>query len=103
MTDLQKVIDLISIDAILMPDQIAHVTSFLVSCRRIKAYLEKAKSTDIIIAWYGESINELSELENEIERCIRNGVVDDRASAELANIRRHTVVIVDQIDRKSVV
>ncbi len=65
MTDLQKVIDLIAIDAILMPDQIAHVTSFLVSCRRIKAYLEKAKSTDIIIAWYGESINELSELEKE--------------------------------------
>ncbi|HWQ40682.1 MAG TPA: DNA mismatch repair protein MutS [Desulfosporosinus sp.] len=100
MTDLQKVIDLIAIDAILMPDQIAHVSSFLVSCRRIKAYLEKAKSTDIIIAWYGESINELSELENEIERCIRNGIVDDKASAQLADIRRHTVVTIDQIKAK---
>jgi len=100
MTDMQKVIDLISIDAILMPDQIAHLTSFLVSCRRIKAYLEKAKSTDIIIAWYGESINELSELENEIERCIRNGIVDDKASAELANIRRHTAITIDQIKAK---
>ena len=100
MTDLQKVIDLIAIDAILMPDQIAHVSSFLVSCRRIKAYLEKAKSTDIIIAWYGESINELSELENVIERCIRNGIVDDKASAELADIRRHTAITIDQIKAK---
>jgi len=96
MTDLQKVIDLITIDAMLLPDQIAHVLSFLVSCRRIKAYLEKAKSTDIIIAWYGESINELSELEKEIERCIRNGIVDDKASTELANIRRHTAITIDQ-------
>src|SRR5665648_936927 len=100
MTDLQKVIDLIAIDAILMPDQIAHVSSFLVSCRRIRAYLEKAKSTDIIIAWYGESINQLSELENEIERCIRNGIVDDKASTELANIRRHTAITIDQIKAK---
>ncbi|MHB8075561.1 endonuclease MutS2 [Desulfosporosinus fructosivorans] len=100
MTDLQKVIDLITIDAMLTPDQIAHVSSFLVSCRRIKAYLDKAKSTDIIIAWYGESINELSELENEIERCIRNGIVDDKASAELANIRRHTAITIDQIKAK---
>lgn len=100
MTDLQKVIDLITIDAMLTPDQIAHVSSFLVSCRRIKAYLEKAKSTDIIIAWYGESINELSELENEIGRCIGHGIVDDKASVRLADIRRHTTITIDQIKAK---
>ena len=100
MTELQKVIDLIAIDAILMPDQIAHVASFLVSCRRIKAYLEKAKSTDILIAWYGESINDLSQLEKEIERCIRTGIVDDKASAELANLRRHSAITIDQIKAK---
>ena len=100
MTDLQKVIGLISIDAMLMPEQIAHVSSFLVSCRRMKTYLKKAEATNVNIAWYGQSINELSELENEIDRCIRNGVVDDRASTRLADIRRLTHITIDQIKAK---
>lgn len=100
MTELHKVLEPIAIDAILMPEQIAHVSSFLVSCRRMKAYLKKAKSTDTNIAWYGESINELSELENEIDRCIRNDTVDDRASTQLAYIRRQTGVTIDQIKTK---
>jgi DNA mismatch repair protein MutS2 len=100
MTDLQKVIGLIAIDVMLMPDQIAHVSSFLVSCRRMKAYLKKAETTDTNIAWYGGSINELSELENEIDRCIKNGVVDDKASTRLADIRRLTGTTSDQIKVK---
>lgn len=100
MTELQKVIDLITIDAILMPDQITHISSFLVSCRRMKAYLMRAKSTNTNIAWYGESINELSELENEIDRCIKNGMIDDKASAQLANIRRQINTTLDQIKTK---
>lgn len=100
MADLQKVIDLIAIEAMLMPDQIAFVSSFLVSCRRMKAYLRKAEATDSNIAWYGGSIDELRELENEIERCIINGVVDDKASARLGGIRRQIVITTDQIRAK---
>jgi dsDNA-specific endonuclease/ATPase MutS2 len=100
MTDLQKVIDLIAIDAMLMPEQISYVASFLASCRRMKTYLKKAETTDTNIAWYGGSIDPLTELENEIERCIRNGMVDDKASARLADIRRKTVITTDQIKAK---
>jgi len=100
MAELRKVIDLIGIDAMLIPDQIAHVSSFLVSCRRMKSYLKKAEATDTNIAWYGGSINELTELECEIEQCIRNGIVDDKASNQLANIRRKTVFTTDQIKAK---
>ncbi|MHB8126550.1 MAG: endonuclease MutS2 [Desulfitobacteriaceae bacterium] len=100
MTDLQKVIDLIAIDAMLMPEQIMYVSSFLASCRRMKTYLKKAEATDTNIAWYGGSINALAELENEIERCIRNGMVDDKASARLANIRRQIGITTDQIKTK---
>ncbi len=100
MAELRKVIDLIAIDAMLIPDQIAHVSSFLVSCRRMKSYLKKAEATDANIAWYGGSINELTELECEIEQCIRNGIVDDKASNQLANIRRKTVFTTDQIKAK---
>lgn len=100
MSELQKVIDRIAIEAMLMPDQIAHVSSFLVSCRRMKAYLRKAEATDSNIAWYGGSIDKLAELENEIEQCIRNGIVDDKASVQLDGIRRQIVITTDQIKAK---
>ncbi|WP_101909725.1 endonuclease MutS2 [Marasmitruncus massiliensis] len=100
MSELQKVIGLIAIEAMLTPDQITHVSSFLVSCRRMKAYLRKAEATDLKIAYYGGSINELAELENEIERCIRNGVVDDKASTQLGDIRRQIMITTDQMKAK---
>ena len=100
MTELQKIIDLIAIEAMLMPEQIAHVLSFLVSCRRMKAYLRKAEATASHIASYGGAIYEHEKLESEIERCIRNGIVDDKASARLDSIRRQMVTTADQIKSK---
>ena len=66
----------------------------------MKAYLRKAEVTDADIAWYGGSIDILPELEKEIERCIRNGLVDDRASARLCDIRRQIAITADQIKAK---
>lgn len=100
MPELQKIIDLIAIEAMLVPDQITRVSSFLIACRRMKAYLRKAEATDSKIAWYGGSICELTELENEIERCIRNGIVDDKASAQLDGIRRQMIITSDHIKAK---
>lgn len=100
MTELQKVIDLVAIEAMLTPDQIAVVSSFLVSCRRMKVYLKRAQAANSDIAWYGGSIDELPELEEEIERCIRSGTVDDRASSRLAGIRRQIIDANDQIRAK---
>ena len=100
MSELRKVIDLVSIDAMLAPEQIAIVSSFLVSCRRMKKYLRKAQAADSNIAWYEGSIDELPELENEIERCIRNGMVNDRASNQLERIRRQIIDTNAQIKSK---
>jgi len=100
MTELQKVIDLVAIGAMLTPDQIVQVSFFLVACRRMKAYLKRAQAANSDIAWYGGSINELPELEEEIERCIRNGTVDDRASSQLEGIRRKIAETDDQIKAK---
>lgn len=100
MTDLQKIIDLINIEAMLMPEQIERVLTFLNSCRRMKEYLRKAESTGLNIALYGRSIDELQELENEIKRCIVNAAVADKASAQLDGTRRQIVIIGDQIKEK---
>lgn len=100
MTELTKIIDLISIGAMLMPDQIEHVLAFLVSGRRMKEYLRKAESTGSNIALYGGSIIELSELENEIRKCIVNSAVADKASPQLDSIRRQIAITADQIKEK---
>jgi len=100
MAELQKVLNLIAIDAMLLPEQLIQVSSFLAACRRMKAYLKRAEATGAAMAWYGGSLNELPELEKEIDRCIRNGSVDDKASARLADIRRQTVLTIEQIKAK---
>ena len=100
MSELERVLGEIEIGAMLSPEQILHVGDFLVACRRMKLYLRKVESTDIEIAFYGTSIHDLSELENEINRCIRNGQVDDRASSQLHALRRKIGSMGEQIKTK---
>ncbi len=100
MADLDKTLGLLGVDALLTPEQVGHVYTFLMACRRLKEYLKRAESTGSDIAYYGGSIALLPELENEIDRCIRNGQVDDRASQILLDIRRKISSTGEQIKSK---
>ena len=80
MTDLEKIMGLLNADAMLIPEQITHVASFLSSCKRLSAYLHKAE--------YGNALLDVSALEEEITRCIHNERVDDRATPQLYTLRR---------------
>ncbi|MCL2399426.1 MAG: DNA mismatch repair protein MutS [Defluviitaleaceae bacterium] len=88
MTELEKIIGLINADAMLIPEQIGNVATFLISCSRMKTYLKKAESTETDISLYGNSMVDLSDLEEEISRCLHNGQVDDRATPKLHDLRR---------------
>jgi len=94
MTDMEKIIVLLSVDAMLTPDNITNVATFLTSCTRMKTYLKKAETTEAGIAFYGNAMLDMSDLEQEITRCILGGLVDDRATPQLHDIRR-------AIERKS--
>ncbi len=100
MENLHKVLALIAVDAMLLPEQIAHVLSFLVSCRRMKQYLKKAEDGGMAVAFYGASLDPLEDLSGELDRCIINGVVDDKASTALSNIRRQIGNTKEQIKLK---
>lgn len=100
MENLQKTLALVEADAMLVPEQLLHVTAFLAACRRMKQYLKKAETTGDEVAFYGGSLGELPALSEEIERCIINGSVDSRASAELHGIRRQMDNTRDQIKEK---
>jgi len=88
MTDLEKVIGLVNADAMLTPDDISKVQSFLIACTRMMAYLKRAEITESEIAMYGNSMLDLSDLEGEISNCLHNGRVDDRATPRLHDLRR---------------
>jgi dsDNA-specific endonuclease/ATPase MutS2 len=100
MENLLKVLELIAVDAMLMPEQITHVLSFLISCRRMKQYLKKAELGGTAVAFYGASLDPLDDLSDELDRCIINGVVDDRASPALSDIRRRIGCTREQIKQK---
>lgn len=100
MENLHKVLGLIAVDAMLLPEQIAHVASFLVSCRRMKQYLKKAEIGGMAVAFYGASLDEMADLAAEIDRCIVNGLVDDTASPALKNLRRQITNAREQIKLK---
>ncbi len=88
MNELDKILDLCSKGAMLVPEQLILVAQFLISCKRMKAYLKKAEASSLEIAYYGGSVNDLGDLLEEIDRSIRNGRVDDSASTKLRDIRR---------------
>lgn len=100
MTELDKILELSSKGAMLIPEQLLYVAQFLISCKRMKSYLKKAEALQVEIAYYGGSINDLSDLYEEIDRSIRNGYVDDSASPRLRDIRRKLVSISDQVKSK---
>lgn len=54
----------------------------------MQSYLKKAELLNAMIASYGQVLEPLGYLRDEIERCIRVDHVDDHASTELAGIRR---------------
>lgn len=88
MDSLEKSLTLLQKGMILMPEDLENIAKFLTSCRRLKIYLKKAENSFTSVSVYGNSIIDLSEIEDEINKTIRNGHVDDKASSLLNDIRR---------------
>ncbi|MDF2685355.1 MAG: MutS domain, partial [Clostridia bacterium] len=88
MKDIDKLLILCEKGSMLMPEQLSGIAQFINSCKRMKTYLKKAAELNISVACYGFSFYDLDDLYNEIDRLIRNGKVDDHASAALHNLRR---------------
>jgi len=100
MEGLDKSLTLIDKGSILMPDQLGNISQFLTACRRMKTYLKKAEGSFTSVACYGNSIYDLSNIEEEINRAIRGSQVDDKASSQLFSIRRKIENVGMQIKSK---
>ncbi len=100
MNDLEKSLVLLEKGGLLMPEQLENIAQFFTSCRRLKEYLKKAEGRSTSVAAYGNSIYDLSHIENEISRIVRGSRLDDRASPALAEIRRKITDTESQVKSK---
>lgn len=73
---------------LLTADELELVRQFAVQSMRLVRYLNKNEELDLTISSYGKGMADLEILKDEIERCIRNGKVDDYATKEIKEIRK---------------
>ncbi|MDL2232487.1 DNA mismatch repair protein MutS [Ruminococcaceae bacterium OttesenSCG-928-L11] len=100
MKGVDAVLTLCQADSMLLPEQLESLSMFASSCLRMEAYLKRAGEIDDRIASYGGGFADLSELRNEIDRCIRSGIVDGDATPGLRDARRKIEQTEAQIKEK---
>ncbi|UQZ34175.1 DNA mismatch repair protein MutS [Paenibacillus sp. PK3_47] len=76
------------------------VSTFLHSCGQLRKYMASKEHTAPRIAAYAASLMELRAVREEIERCIRFGVIEDQASKGLERVRKRIAVAKDRLNRK---
>lgn len=73
----------------LEPEDLTMMSDFLRGCRKVKRFIKDKEGYAPTLCLYGENISDLSDIEEEINRCIRGSIVDSNASKELKKIRRN--------------
>ena len=81
-------IDKIEKGSSLDPEDLAIMSDFLRGCRKVKSFIKDKEGYAPTLSSDGESITDLSFIEEEINRCIRGSIVDSNSSRELKKIRR---------------
>ncbi|WP_066054038.1 endonuclease MutS2 [Robertmurraya korlensis] len=84
----------------LRPDLLIKLYDFLDCCGKMRRFMKDKEYIAPRVTSYIYSIEELPGLAEEINRCIRNGVVDDYASKELLKIRKQMAIQEDRLKEK---
>lgn len=72
----------------LTESQLEETASVLTMVKRLKDYLNRAKSLGVSLPYYEENLDAMEEVREEIERTIRGGKVDDYATRLLKSLRQ---------------
>lgn len=78
----------------------ANIRLFLQGCGQLASYMASKQAIAPRIAVFADSLHELASLKREIDRCIRNGQVDDGASRELTKARRKIAAVAEKIKNR---
>lgn len=85
---------------VLMPGDLDCIKSLLECTRRIRKFMTSMQTAAPVVSTYAMSMFELGELYEEIDRCIRDGRVDDRATPELHSIRKKISIADERMKQK---
>lgn len=84
----------------LRPDGLTKLYIFLDTCKKLKKYMADKQFLAPRVSAYVYSIEDIPEVADEINRCIRNGRVDDYASRELLRIRKQLAIQEERLKDK---
>lgn len=85
---------------IISPSELESVCGVLHESKRLKSFMSGRNYEAPLISSYALSLYELDGVAGEIERCIYQGRVIDKASAQLSKIRKRIAIIEDRIKSK---
>lgn len=97
LSGIETVLQLSGTGYVFSEQDFANIRLFLQGCGQLQTYMAAKASIAPRIAGYAGSMHELSELKREIDRCIRNGQVDDGASRDLLKARRKIAAVAEKI------
>ncbi|MQR94154.1 endonuclease MutS2 [Fictibacillus phosphorivorans] len=84
----------------LTPEQLTLIFGLLENVSRMQRFMKDKASVGPGVSSYAYSMFDLSDLKEEIYRCIRNGRVDDHASKALLKVRKKITVVEERIKSK---
>ena len=88
------------IAAVLSPDELTAVKELLLCVKKLKKFMNSMATIAPTISSYALSMFELPDLYDEIDRCILNGSVSDRATPELGRIRKKMAIADERVKHK---
>ncbi len=95
-----SLLDKLNKEMVLQPDQLEKIKHVLIMTKKFKAFMETNHHLAPNISQYVYSMYELQDVKEEINRCIYNGKVDDKASPQLAKVRKQMYIVEGRIKSK---
>lgn len=97
---IEKVMEKLGKVSAMLPEDFTVLRNVLTGVARIKRYMKDRTELAPNVASYAASMHELEDLVSEIDRCILDNRVDDRATADLARIRKRIAIVEERITSK---
>ncbi len=97
---IEKVMEKLGKVTALLPDDLMTLRGMLIGAGRMMGYMRNRLLIAPTVASYASSMHELEDLVNEIDRCILDNRVDDKATSELSRIRKRIAIVEDRIESK---
>lgn len=99
-SNISPYIDKMDKGVVLDPSDLTAVSDFLRGSKKLKMFMKDKEGYAPTLSMYGDSISDLSSIEEEINYSIRGSIVDSKASKELGKIRRHIDICESNIKEK---